>query len=188
MARAERRAQLMTTAEYLNTPESALPTELVYGAMRVADAPTPHHQAAVLDFAVALDAHVRAQGIGEIWLAPLDVILDAERALVVQPDLLFISNERERIITDRVRGAPDMVLEVLSPFARVGDLQQRLGWFAYYGVRECWVLHLYQRRLEIVSCGDGAIIRRTPFHVADPIQSAVLPAFSRPLASILRRR
>ncbi len=178
----------MTTADYLNTPESSLPTELEFGAMGVADAPTPHHQAAVLDFAVALDAHVLEQRIGEIWLAPLDVILDAERALVVQPDLLFISNERERIVTDRVRGAPDLVLEVVSPFARVGDLQERLGWFAQYGVRECWVLHLYERRLETVSFGDGAIVSRKSFQVSDPIQSAVLPAFCRTLASILRLR
>lgn len=177
----------MTTAEYLRTPESLLPTELAYGELRVADSPTPYHQAAVLDFAVALTPLVRERGLGEIWLAPLDVILDEERALIVQPDLFFISNDRQHIVNDRVKGAPDMVMEVLSPHPRVGDLHQRLGWFARYGVRECWVLHLSRRRLEIIACDAGQVTNRTSFGAEEPLQSGVLPDFNRTLDSILTR-
>ncbi|HVB37233.1 MAG TPA: hypothetical protein VND92_01805, partial [Vicinamibacterales bacterium] len=86
--------QLMTTDEYLRTPETVIPQELVYGILHVADAPLPRHQMMVAQLFRALDHHVRREGLGRMWLAPLDVILDADRALVVQPDLLFISNER----------------------------------------------------------------------------------------------
>jgi Uma2 family endonuclease len=175
----------MTTIEYLQTPESLLPVQIAYGEFQVADAPTPRHQDAVKRYLLALDPFVEERRLGEVWLAPLDVILDAERALVVQPDLLFISKERAYILQDRVRGAPDMVLEVVAPHPRVGQLEERLGWYARYGVRECWVVRLFERRLDIVSCADGVIARRTVFGWDDPIESEVLPNFSRSPGSIV---
>jgi Uma2 family endonuclease len=160
---------LMTTKEYLQTPESLVPTELIYGVMRAAEASLPHHQ-----------------HLGEVWISPLDVILDAERALVLQPDLLFISNERSHILTDRVRGAPDLVVEVLSPNPRIGELGERIVWFAEYGVRECWLLYQSQRRVEVLNFDAPNLIARASFQERAPIRSRVLPDFNRTLASILR--
>src|SRR5260221_11447736 len=92
---------LMTVDDYFNkTPETVTPMELVYGLLRAAESPTPHHQQAVLQLALALNAHVEERQLGRIWVAPLDVVLDHERALIVQPDLLFVSNEREHCIRD----------------------------------------------------------------------------------------
>src|SRR5688572_26318418 len=82
---------LITTEQYLQTPESLLPTELIYGVLRVADAPLVPHQAAVKDLFLALDAHVRDTQFGEVWISPLDVILDEKRHLILQPDLFCIS-------------------------------------------------------------------------------------------------
>ncbi len=175
----------MTTAEYLRTPESKAPTELIYGAVRVAESPTPRHQAAVRDFCVALVEHTRETNAGDIWLSPLDVIFDTERALILQPDLMFISHARYYILTDRIRGAPDMVMEVLSPNPRIGQLNERIRWFAEYGVRECWVLHQFERRLEVLTFAGGAIEARASFHEDTPIHSSVLPDFKRSVGSIL---
>lgn len=176
----------MTTKEYLETPETVLPQELIYGVIRAADAPLPRHQAAVADFFRALDAHVRERQLGEMWLSAIDVILDEARALVLQPDLLFISNERRGILTDRIRGAPDMVLEILSPHPRIGRLGERIGWFAEYGVRECWLLHQSERRLDILQFAERAISQRSSFGDDTAIQSAVLPDFHLTIGSILR--
>ena len=178
--------ELMTTEEYLNTPETLVPTELIYGILRVADSPMPRHQAAVGDFYLALAPHVRDNHLGEMWLSPLDVILDAKRHLILQPDLLFISNARRHILTDRIRAAPDMVLEVLSPHPRIGRLDERIAWFAEYGVRECWLLHQAERRLEVLSFADGRVIGRASFDERTPIESVVLPDFTRSVGSILR--
>ena len=101
--------KLMTVDEYLRAPETVLPAELRFGALRVAEAPTPWHQSVVASLFRALDAYVRVRGIGEMWLSPLDVILDDERALIVQPDLIFIAKRNAWIVRDRVRGAPDLV-------------------------------------------------------------------------------
>jgi len=176
----------MTTAEYLNTPETVNPQELIYGVLRVADAPAPKHQAAVGDLFLALATHVRHEQSGDVWLSPIDVILDDAGALVVQPDLLFISNERSEIVGDRIWGAPDLVIEVLSPNPRIGHVEERLAWFARYGVRECWLLHQSVRRLEVVVFTSGHVSERRLFDEADPIRSTVLPDFRQTLGSILR--
>lgn len=175
----------MTTAEYFKTPETVRPQELVYGVVRAADSPLPIHQRAVLALTRALDVHVREGGLGEVWVSPLDVVLDFERALVVQPDLFFVSTERSGIVSDRVRGAPDLVVEVLSPNPRIGYLDERIGWFARYGVRECWLLHQFERRLDVLSFADGAIRRRLTFEADEPIRSTVLPRFTETLDTML---
>jgi Uma2 family endonuclease len=176
----------MTTQEYLETPESMLPTELIYGVLRVADSPMPRHQAAVLDFTLALVGHVRDKHLGEIWISPIDVIFDADRHLILQPDLLFISNERSHILTDRIRGAPDLVVEVLSPHPRIGRLEERIAWFAQYDVRECWLLHQLEKRLEVLRFANGRVAERVSFDEKTPIRSSVLPDFERTLGSMLR--
>ena len=176
----------MTTEEYLQTPETNRPAELIYGVLRVADSPFAPHQAAVLDLTLALVQHVREKGLGEIWVSPLDVILDPVRHLIVQPDLFFVSTARSHIVSDRVQGAPDLVVEVLSPRPRIGTLDERLRWFAQYGVRECWLLHQLEREMEVLAFRDGAVSGRHSFGPGSPLQSDVLPEFTRTPGSMLR--
>lgn len=175
---------LMTVDEYLRTPETPLPAELALGELRVADAPSPRHQSAVGRLFRALDDHVRAEEAGDVWLAPLDVVLDVRRALVLQPDLLFISNARSAIVRDRIYGAPDLVIEVLSPSARVGHVEQHLAWFAEYGVRECWLVHLDRHEITVVASAAGRL-ERSRFTAREPIASRVLPRFGRSLEEML---
>ncbi|MGH9159006.1 MAG: Uma2 family endonuclease [Vicinamibacteraceae bacterium] len=174
----------MTTMEYLATPETALPQELAYGVLHVAESPTARHQAAVGDLYVALREHVQTCALGQVWLAPLDVILDYDKHLVVQPDLLFVSNGRSHIVTDRVRGAPDLVVEVLSPNLRVGKVIDHPRWFAECGVRECWHVHQTRRSVEVLRFDGGLIAERRRFHDGEPIRSSVLTGFERTLTSI----
>jgi Uma2 family endonuclease len=162
-----------------------LPAELRFGILHVAESPTPRHQSAVGRLFLALNAYVSARGIGQVWLSPLDIILDEERALVVQPDLMFISNERQSIVRDRVRGAPDLVVEVLSPNPRIGKTEERLSWFADYGVRECWVVHLDRREVTVLNFANR---RKTSQRVCgrrESILSQVFPDFTESLDDIL---
>ena len=106
--------------EYFETPETSLPQELVWGVVREAAAPTAAHQRAVGALYIRLSQHLRETGAGEAWLAPLDVVLDVEQNLVVQPDLSVVLTENADIVTDRIWGAPDLVVDVMSPGPRVG--------------------------------------------------------------------
>lgn len=107
------------------------------------------------------------------------------RHLVVQPDLIVVANARLRIVSDRVWGAPDLVVEVVSPHPRIGTLDERLGWFAEYGVREYWLVHQIWGQIEVVQFDGGQIAQRL-FEKDEPLRSIVVPEFTASLASILR--
>lgn len=178
-------APRITTDEYFRTPETLLPQELVYGMVRDAPAPTPGHQSAVGLLFIALFNHTEALRTGAVWLSPIDVVLDRERSLIVQPDVIFVAEERRHIVTDRVWGAPDLVVEVLSPNPRIGTLDERLGWFARYGVRECWLIRQALRELEVLQFADGSVAGTRVFRGDEPIRSSVLPDFTRSISSML---
>ncbi len=81
-------------------------------------------------------------------------------------------------MTSRITGAPDLVVEVLSPHPRVGQVHERLNWFARYGVRKCWLVHLDSRRMEVLTFEDGAVGGRRDLAAGDILVSTVLPAFA----------
>jgi Uma2 family endonuclease len=168
----------MTTAEYLRTPETVLPRELAHGELRVADSPSVSHQRVVIDLTLALVPFVRERQLGELLVAPMDVILDFEGALVVQPDLLFVSKAREHIVSDRIYGAPDLVIEVLSPHPRIGREEERVAWFAQAGVRECWLVHTILKAVVVLSLTEAGVRSRTLHTGAEAIHTEVLEGLS----------
>ena len=175
---------LMTVDEYFKTPATVKPMELIFGVLRVADSPTPRHQSAVLHLVRALDAHVRERGLGEMWLSPLDVVLHERRALIVQPDLFFLSNTRAHLVTDRVYGPPELVIEVLSPHPRIGSTEERVQWFAEFGVQECWLVHQDDVSVTVIRFADRRVASRERHTRRQPIASAVLPEFKASLDDI----
>lgn len=177
----------MTLMEYFNTTETLLPEELIFGAVRVAEAPSVHHQRVVLRMAIALEAHAQRTASGEVFVAPIDIVFDRERALVLQPDISFVSTTRSDLVSDRIYGAPDLVVEVLSPQPRIGSLRERLEWFIAYGVREVWLYHQFDRRLTVVTGDGGRTTGHRVFEFADPIRSDVLPEFTLSMQMVLER-
>jgi Uma2 family endonuclease len=178
-------APFLSTDEYLATPETTQPAEVIYGTLRVADAPGVRHQQALCAFLLALAPHVRERRLGHVLLSPLDVIVDWKRALILQPDLVFISHARWKIQKQKIVGAPDMVLEVLSPDPRIGDLHERVNWFVQYGVREVWLLHQLNERFEILEARDGRVVQRQIFDYFTPLRSKVLPELTHTVGGIL---
>ncbi len=173
----------MTLLQYFNTPETVLPSELIDGVRHVADAPFVSHQRVVLRLALALQDHTESIG-GEVFVAPVDVILDERRPVVLQPDLLYLAPDQMIMAIDRIYGAPALVVEVLSPHPRIGDLNERVALFAQYGVREIWIYDQHTRALEVLQCTDGAVSSRA--RITDgPIVSAILPGFTRSMPEIL---
>jgi Uma2 family endonuclease len=175
----------MTVDEYVRTAEVVQPMEIVFGALRIADLPTPRHLSAVRAIARAVDRHVRRHLLGQVLLAPIDVVLNEARALVVQPDLMFVSNERNWIVEDYVRGAPDLIVEVLSPNPRIGRTDERIRWFAESNVRECWLAHQHRREVAVVQFSNYRVASRRVYHAWEPIQSSVLPALQETPDSLL---
>jgi len=97
---------------------------------------------------------VEQQVMGEIFIAPYDVILSDNDTL--QPDILFVAEHRLSIITHRAcEGAPDLVVEILSPSTSQRDLGIKWERYALFGVREYWVVDPTARSLEVLSLREG---------------------------------
>lgn len=164
----------MTVDQYLGSEETNRPQELAFGVLREPPSPGFEHQLIVGRLYAQLDAHVRVQRSGRVVVSPIDVILDREQALIVQPDVAFISSARLHICTDRIWGAPDLVVEVLSTSNRRHDRTVKVEWYARYGVRECWLVDPVAGTIEVVDFSEPAAVPRL-FDGADLVRSRVLP-------------
>ena len=174
---------MTTTYDYLDGEETNRRRELAYGVLREPPAPFFSHQQLVFRVASLLQDHVEPRGLGRVGLAPIDVILDAERALVVQPDVLFVATERLSIIRDQVWGAPDLVVEVLSVGTESRDRHEKLGWYRQYGVREYWIVDLMDESVTVIDFSTAARAHQV-FDRLGTIRSSVLPEFQATVQSV----
>lgn len=162
--------------EYLAGIEDLTRQELVWGAVVQEPSPLLRHQAIVTRTVVLLDQHVREQRAGLVCVSPIDVVLDEARALVLQPDVVFVSHERAGILRNQVWGAPDLVVEVESPGTRRRDRTLKLRWYRKYGVREYWLIDPHETAVTVIGL-EGQRVRRRRFRGAGRIESPLLPGF-----------
>lgn len=149
--------------------------------------PSRRHQAVLLKLAYALETYVRANPVGTIMIAPFDVVFKAERpATVLQPDVLFVSNQREHIFTSaNIQGVPDLVVEIISPSSARLDVVRKLAIYASYGVREYWIVPSDFDRLEVLALTEkGAFGKRQLFEPGEKLVSQLLPGFSVPVEEL----
>lgn len=142
--------------DYFDLPDEPR-CELLYGRLLVTPAPNVRHQDVVLRLAAHLLAHERSRG-GRTIVSPVDVVL-AEHT-VVQPDVVHVGGERAGIVRERIEGAPDLVVEVLSPGTARRDLGEKLRLYAEAGVAEYWIVDPAAHTFEFLAYADGAFVVR----------------------------
>ena len=135
-----------TLDDYYALPDDRR-VELIDGVFYDMASPTDLHQAILgqlyLQFTACMDNHPEC----EVFFAPLDVRLHSDNYTMVQPDLMIICNRADHD-RRRINGAPDFVIEILSPSSRAHDLYRKLAEYARAGVREYWVVD--PERLKII--------------------------------------
>jgi Uma2 family endonuclease len=118
------------------------------------------------------------QPIGEVLISPIDVILP-DLANPVQPDLVFIANDRLHIVKeDFIEGIPDLIVEVLSPGNPAHDRRIKFRVYAQAGVREYWIIDPDARTVEINLLRGEAYASAGSFEANEEIRSEVLPDFT----------
>jgi len=138
MALHDRPARL-TYDDFVLFPEDGLRHEILDGEHYVSASPYLRHQAVLGEFYTALNIFLKAHRLGRLFIAPADVLLS--RHDIVEPDLLFVSNERLHILTEKnVQGAPDLVVEVLSGSTKRVDQGIKLERYERFGVQEYWIV------------------------------------------------
>jgi Uma2 family endonuclease len=143
--------------DYLDLTE--LPRcELLYGRLPVTLAPTARHQLIVLALGGFLLEFARLQG-GYAGVAPVDVVL-ADHS-IVQPDVIYVSRERAAgIVRRRIEGAPDLIIEVLSPATARRDLGEKMRLYAESGVAEYWIVDPENETFEFLENKPGGLLVR----------------------------
>lgn len=128
-----------TYDDYRLLPDDGQRYEVIRGFLYVSPAPSVVHQRTVGRLFRELDRFVSDHGLGEVLMAPLDVLLPRGIATPVQPDLVFFRTGNEPSANAlNFQGVPDLVIEVLSPSSRRLDLGVKLAAFRDVGVPEAW--------------------------------------------------
>jgi Uma2 family endonuclease len=134
-------------------PDDSKIYEVVDGELFVTPPPSFEHQNAVSTLLIIVGNVVRERKLGRIVSAPVGVVLHGFTG--VQPDIVFISREREHLISRRgVEGAPDLVVEALSPSTARRDRTIKMRAYAAAGVPHYWMLNPHRRALEAYRLGE----------------------------------
>ena len=173
-----------TSQDYLLTPEDKR-YELIEGDLVMVPAPNVWHQRISGRLGFALQQLVLDNDLGEILIAPCDVVFDNET--VLQPDILFISKAQQDIITDaNIQGAPDLVIEIISPSSAYNDLVRKKKIYARFGVKEYWLVDPEEKTVDILGLEGTAFALRRSFKQTDILVSEMFDGLQINLVGIFK--
>ncbi len=136
-----------TYDDYAKLPEGA-PYQLIGGQLIMTPSPMPYHQEVLRKLGFKILVFLEKKDLGHLYYAPLDVYFTDSN--VYQPDIIFIQKEREEIIGDtKIEGAPDMVIEILSPSTAYYDLRNKFRIYEQCVVAEYWIVDPGLKRIEV---------------------------------------
>ena len=171
-----------STARFLaediwDTPDDGNRYEVIDGELYVTPPPNREHQHASGELHGTIWSYLRANPIGVMYAAPFGVILDTPSG--VQPDLVYVSNERREILTDQgISGAPDLVVEILSPSTRSRDRGIKLRVYQAAGVQRYWIADPRTRTLEERVLGEEGYDPPTIYRAGDLFRPALFPGLT----------
>jgi Uma2 family endonuclease len=167
-----------TYEDYARLPDNGMRYEVIEGDLYMSPAPRSIHQRVIARLYGYLWEYLKHRSVGEAFFAPIDVILP-DLATPVQPDLLFIANDRLNIVKEKfVEGAPDLIIEVLSPGNPALDRRTKFRVYAQAGVREYWMIDPDAGTVEINVLRGQAYAPLGSFGAGDQTRSEVLTDFS----------
>jgi Uma2 family endonuclease len=179
-------AAKLTYDDFALFPEDGKRHELIDGEHHVTPSPNLRHQVISRNIFQALAAIAHQQQLGQVFYAPLDVVLTPYD--VVEPDLMYVSAGRSEILTRaNVQGAPDLVAEILSPSTRRQDELLKRDLYERGGVSEYWIVDPDAETVKVLRRGDGPSFRRPLLLTrrdGDALTTPLLPGLELPLASV----
>ncbi len=166
-----------TYDDYCRLPDDGMTYEIIEGELHMAPAPIPMHQDSSAEMITAFRNFSKQHNVGKAFVAPIDVILPGV-AEPVQPDVLLIVKERLHIVKPtRIEGAPDIIVEVLSPSNWNIDRGKKFRAYAKAGVREYWIVDPQARTIELFVLREHAYHLIDNYGVGATVRSEVLPGF-----------
>lgn len=171
-----------TYEDYMKLPDDER-YELIEGELIMSPAPKTRHQRIALRLAQKMALFVQEKRFGEVFIAPCDIVLGGKD--VVQPDILFVSKEREHIIEeDNIKGAPDLVIEIVSDSSAYNDFVTKKMLYSKHGVLEYWIVVPDDEAIELFERSGEKLMLKRRCEKGDKLASTVLNGFEMELAEI----
>ena len=172
----------LTYEDYRKTPEDER-YELIDGELIAAAAPNIAHQSTQANLGAPMHTFVRSEGLGYVFFSPCDVVLSEHNTF--QPDLIFVSNENAGIITEaNIQGAPDLVVEIISPSSTGRDWVVKRDLYAKHGVKEYWLIDPINRTLWVMLLEDGYLELAGEYREGDTVTASTIEGFNVSLSDI----
>jgi Uma2 family endonuclease len=167
----------LTYDDLVALPDDGKRYELIGGEIYELPAPNLFHQLGSGTLFSLLRDFVLLRQLGLVFAAPLDVRFDPRNT--VQPDIVFLSRERRHLMRKGdfkvIDGAPDLLIEILSPSNRGYDFIKKAALYATFGVREYWIVDTEAETIFVQVLRDGVFV---PLVSEDGlVRSEVLPGF-----------
>ncbi len=158
--------------------------ELFDGEIMKRSAPSLIHQRISRKLLGKMDAYIEEKKLGEIFSAPVDLNLDEHNAF--QPDLAFVSKERSFLIEDDdyIKGAPDLVVEIISPGTVKKDRVIKKNLCERFAIREYWLVDPLNKGIEIYIMQEDKYVLHDLQEISGKISSTVLTGFELELGHI----
>jgi Uma2 family endonuclease len=173
----------LTYPELRLMPDDGKRYELIDGEVIVSPSPSEKHQRASGRLYVSWFIHVENKKLGRVYYAPFDVVFGEKTAL--QPDLLFVSKARLGIIgPEYIIGAPDLVVEILSPSRPAYDRVTKLEQYALHGVAEYWIIDPMGESVEIYVLTGKRYELKGTFTGSQVLRTSLLPGWELPVSAL----
>ncbi|MBQ1843008.1 MAG: Uma2 family endonuclease [Lachnospiraceae bacterium] len=156
-----------TIEDYLAIPDGQR-VELIDGVIYDMASPLTVHQVILSDLITFFTVESRKHSGCHAFCAPFDVQLDSDDRTMVQPDVFLVCHP-ERIYRERVIGAPDLVIEILSPSTRKKDIEVKYGEYAHAGVQEYWMVDPDRQQIYVTVFADDDRIAMYAFDDRVPV-------------------
>lgn len=179
-------ARRLTYDDYCQIPEDRNRHEIIDGIHYVSAAPNIRHQLILGRIFNRLYSFVEQHKLGIVFFAPVDVLFSEFD--VVQPDIVFIGNARLPILTEpNIKGAPNLVVEVLSPGNRHHDLERKKSLYEQFQVPEYWIVDPDNETVRVYTFNASAGYH-SPLILAsasgDVLETNQMPSFGLSLAKL----
>jgi len=167
----------LTYEAWLQLPEIRRRYEVIDGELRfIPPGPTPDPQRRASNLFLHLAPFIRERQLGEVFFAPLDVLITRQPLRTRQPDLLFVSTQRREIIgSQHITAGPDLVIEILSSSNTPADLEAKLADYWSIDVQECWLVSPSTRTVEVLRWTTHGFERTGLYGPGEVLVSHVLP-------------
>jgi Uma2 family endonuclease len=173
----------LSFSDWCQFPDDARLYEIIDGELFMTPPPSIAHQRASGRIQFRLTEYLRRTQAGELFDAPVGVRLDDEN--VVEPDLLVVlSVHAARVGTQVIEGAPDLVVEVLSPGTARHDLGLKRELYARHGVAEYWIVDTQTRSIEVFRLETGLFTRAGLYRPGEQLTSPLLTKFELDVAEV----